>query len=242
MSIRVVQRVIDHSRAVASHKLMLVVLANYADDDGHAYPSASTLAAHCNTSERHARRILHELERSGEIVVQLNAGPKGTNVYRIVVGAEPPKAASPLTPMSGVDPEPPLTPMSGVTSASPLTPRSAPPDMYVREPLTRMSAEPSLNRQEPSESRRAARGSRISADWQLPDAWRTWCVENRSNLDPDAVADRFRDYWVAQPGQRGVKADWFATWRNWCRNEKAQPGAPARRPPLDPDLVMGADT
>lgn len=33
--------------------------------------------------------------------------------------------------------------------------------------------------------------------------------------------ERFRDYWKAQPGQRGVKADWFATWRNWCRNEKA---------------------
>mgnify|MGYP006981311500 CR=1 FL=1 len=29
--------------------------------------------------------------------------------------------------------------------------------------------------------------------------------------------DRFRDYWAAQPGQRGRKADWDATWRNWVR-------------------------
>lgn len=28
---------------------------------------------------------------------------------------------------------------------------------------------------------------------------------------------KFRDYWKAQPGQRGVKADWDATWRNWVR-------------------------
>lgn len=29
----------------------------------------------------------------------------------------------------------------------------------------------------------------------------------------------FRDYWKAQPGQRGIKADWEATWRNCCRRE-----------------------
>ena len=27
----------------------------------------------------------------------------------------------------------------------------------------------------------------------------------------------FWDYWVAKPGQGGVKLDWLATWRNWCR-------------------------
>lgn len=28
---------------------------------------------------------------------------------------------------------------------------------------------------------------------------------------------KFVDYWVAQPGQRGVKLSWVATWRNWMR-------------------------
>lgn len=27
----------------------------------------------------------------------------------------------------------------------------------------------------------------------------------------------FVDYWIAQPGQKGVKTDWDATWRNWMR-------------------------
>lgn len=31
---------------------------------------------------------------------------------------------------------------------------------------------------------------------------------------------KFHDYWVAQPGQRGVKKDWLATWRNWLRKSK----------------------
>ena len=33
-------------------------------------------------------------------------------------------------------------------------------------------------------------------------------------------AEKFRDYWNAQPGVKGRKLDWQATWRNWCRNSK----------------------
>ncbi len=32
-----------------------------------------------------------------------------------------------------------------------------------------------------------------------------------------AELEKFRDYWTAQPGQKGVKTDWSATWRNWAR-------------------------
>lgn len=35
---------------------------------------------------------------------------------------------------------------------------------------------------------------------------------------------KFVDYWVAQPGQRGTKLDWDATWRNWIRNAAAPRG------------------
>ena len=30
------------------------------------------------------------------------------------------------------------------------------------------------------------------------------------------------DYWTAAPGQRGVKLDWNATWRNWMRRAADQ--------------------
>lgn len=29
--------------------------------------------------------------------------------------------------------------------------------------------------------------------------------------------EKFKDYWKSMPGQRGVKLDWDATWRNWMR-------------------------
>ncbi|WIE60750.1 hypothetical protein DEI97_013470 [Curtobacterium sp. MCLR17_032] len=36
-------------------------------------------------------------------------------------------------------------------------------------------------------------------------------------IDFQAEHPSFVDYWIAQPGQKGVKTDWDATWRNWMR-------------------------
>lgn len=69
----------------------------------------------------------------------------------------------------------------------------------------------------------ADRGTRLSADWVLPADWREWCTTHRPDLDPAAVAEQFRDFWVSKPGKDGRKTDWLATWRNWCRGQK--PGA-----------------
>ena len=33
--------------------------------------------------------------------------------------------------------------------------------------------------------------------------------------------EAFIDYWRAQPGQKGVKTDWPATWRNWMRRAQS---------------------
>jgi hypothetical protein len=48
-----------------------------------------------------------------------------------------------------------------------------------------------------------------------------WATQERPDLDVRQVAEQFKDYWVAQAGQKGVKLDWDATWRNWVRNTKA---------------------
>lgn len=71
------------------------------------------------------------------------------------------------------------------------------------------------------------KGSRLPNDWALPPEWAQWCTENRPDLDPQGVADGFRDFWVGKAGKDGRKADWLATWRNWCRGQK--PGTGPRR-------------
>ena len=58
-------------------------------------------------------------------------------------------------------------------------------------------------------------------DWLLPAPWRAWATTERPDLDITAVADRFRDHWLAKPGKDGRKADWEATWRNWIRRENS---------------------
>jgi len=64
------------------------------------------------------------------------------------------------------------------------------------------------------------RGSRLAQDWVLTNSMDQWAKQERPDLDVRQVADQFKDYWVAQAGQKGVKLDWDATWRNWIRNTK----------------------
>lgn len=78
-------------------------------------------------------------------------------------------------------------------------------------------------RREEGERKRASpRGERLPHD-ELPKDWRSFCQSERSDLDPDSVFARFADYWRAQPGAKGRKSDWLATWRNWVRDERQRP-------------------
>lgn len=72
---------------------------------------------------------------------------------------------------------------------------------------------------------RTARGSRLPTDFQ---ADFPFAVEQGIQKPFEELA-KFRDYWSAQPGQKGVKLDWQATWRNWCRNARKNPADVARQ-------------
>lgn len=78
--------------------------------------------------------------------------------------------------------------------------------------------EPRTINQEPRTTK-TQRGTRLPADCMLPVDWSEFCKQERPDLVPRQVFDEFRDYWIAQPGQKGVKTDWPATWRNWVRRQ-----------------------
>ena len=65
-----------------------------------------------------------------------------------------------------------------------------------------------------------SKGTRLDQNWVLPDDWAIWSKQNRPDVNVNQTADGFKDYWLAIPGMKGVKADWFATWRNWVRNQR----------------------
>ena len=70
----------------------------------------------------------------------------------------------------------------------------------------------------PTKASRSPNGSRLSPDWQLPDDWWNWAqTQGWTGAQAVSEAEKFRDYWIAQPGAKGRKCDWQATWRNWIR-------------------------
>jgi uncharacterized protein YdaU (DUF1376 family) len=80
--------------------------------------------------------------------------------------------------------------------------------------------------------RKQQRGTRLPEDWKP-----------KEHLDRMDEFDAFRDYWIAVPGQRGVKLDWDATWRNWIRRSSpAKPGKPKERDLRNiPDNLLSND-
>jgi uncharacterized protein YdaU (DUF1376 family) len=83
-------------------------------------------------------------------------------------------------------------------------------------PIATNNHKPITNNQE-----KKALGKRLANDFSFPLEWEQFCKETRPELHPTRTFDQFKDYWIAQAGQKGVKLDWFATWRNWVRNTKA---------------------
>jgi hypothetical protein len=77
------------------------------------------------------------------------------------------------------------------------------------------------------------RGSRLPDDW-FPS------MEDHSFADRLGVVgevETFRDYWHSQPSPKGVKLDWSATWRNWCRRaSQNKPKSQYRETPMQTGL------
>lgn len=72
----------------------------------------------------------------------------------------------------------------------------------------------------------------LPKDWQLPKAWGDWAMSEFPHWTADIVrleADKFADHWRGKSGKDARKADWPATWRNWCRSDICQRAHPIAR-------------
>lgn len=87
-----------------SDKMVLIVLADYADGNGRAWPSIGTLAAECEANEKTVRSALQRLELS-KLIAQEGSSPHGTKVYRLPLPdlVSPPKSGSAPLPKQGPD-------------------------------------------------------------------------------------------------------------------------------------------
>ena len=91
-------------------------------------------------------------------------------------------------------------------------------------------AAPATASTEPASKPSKARGTRLPDGWQPDQALADWTRANAPAAANSLEVDRFRDYWTAQPGAKGRKTDWAATWRNWARRCQEQHTQPSRGP------------
>lgn len=65
--------------------------------------------------------------------------------------------------------------------------------------------------------RPAKRGTRLPDDFAVTREMAEWARANHPDVDGRRETEKFIDYWQAAAGQKAVKLDWPATWRNWIR-------------------------
>ena len=240
MSIRVTKRVWEHSRQRGNALLVMLALADFAGDDGRAWPSTSTLAKMTRQSKRHVITTLSRLADEGEIR-PVGTGPRKVVVYEItpenscltgevssLVGSLTGEATSPVEGFTGevsspdlvksatplvkvISPDPLLNHQSTVIDKTPTAPFQADhPFDESKTPKPSLSAKP---KKPPKQE------TTLPNDWQVPDDWREWmqtlASEKGVHIEADTEAHKFVDHHLAKNSKF---ANWQAAWRTWTRN------------------------
>jgi hypothetical protein len=88
MSINVMTRVWQHAQHKGSALLLLLALADHANDEGICWPSIQTLAAKIRMSERQTQRMLGTLIASGDVYAHEGRGRSHTSRYAVLTGLD----------------------------------------------------------------------------------------------------------------------------------------------------------
>lgn len=186
----------------STKRLIMLSLADHADENGQCYPSISRLCERTGLAERTVQKNLRELEREGHLETLKSGGKKGSNLY--IVHAKPRQRCTPsqMHPPSEMHP-------------TPVRDTGVPPsEMHPNHHLTII--EPSLPPKSP-----AAKPERLSQQWTLSDAGAGYAFEQ--GLTPDEtkeLADEFHSYWTDQRTKRTARG-WEQAWRNRVQDRLA---------------------
>lgn len=85
VSIMLLNRGWRFSKAKGGDLLVLLAIADFANDEGVAYPSIATLARKARLTSRNTQRAIRRLVTNGELLIEEGKGPHRTHLYRIIL-------------------------------------------------------------------------------------------------------------------------------------------------------------
>lgn len=84
MSIKLMTRVWEHGPDDRTETMVLLALADRANDDGTScFPSVAEVSQRSRLSRRGTQKVIRRLEEKGYLTVDENSGPGGTNNYQL---------------------------------------------------------------------------------------------------------------------------------------------------------------
>ena len=244
MSVQAMAWALDVRDLSPSEKLVLIVLGNFADAAGSAWPSQKTLADMTCLTDRTIRSALASLEEKGLIVRTQRVredGSRRSDMIALVMTERP--SVQPETPSE--DPEI----LSGGAEIISGGVRKSFPGGAETVSGHDPSLDPSVRTITPPTPPEPGgrRGQRLPDDWQPSPTDRDKArAEGLTEPEIDRAATEFCNYWHSRPGAGGCKLDWSKTWHNWVirdgrrgrgggagmASRPAQPGA-GRQGPVD---------
>lgn len=232
----------------ATSKLILIALADKANDDGECWPGMEHVARMVGISTRQVSSHLQRLESEGILTRKRRRsgiGRLGSYVFHLNVhrkstsGSTPPvEDGRQWKDTSGSGPPVEADDQWRQTSESTGSPASYPPEAGFR-------TEPTVNPQGTQREGRASKNKR-KPETPLPDHWQPTDAHHRLaaelGVDCDHEAAKFSDHAAANDRRQ---RDWDASFRTWLRrsrdygastgagNGREPPAAPVRE--YDPD-------
>lgn len=94
MSIKIMNAVWHLSKQKGTPLLLMIAIADNANDNGEAWPGIEYLARKIRMSERQTQRLVRDLERTDELIVERGGGRGNAHRYFILVGKPPEEIAA----------------------------------------------------------------------------------------------------------------------------------------------------
>jgi hypothetical protein len=207
----------------STEKIVLVALADRADDDGLCWPGHKSLSTKCGLNRRTIVRVVDRLANKGLISIERRHREDGSlmsnryvlHVNDMVQGDEAPPRDRGSPPSDTVSPPPSDTESHHDTSVFDTSvdppPKNAPP--VVSKP-----------------KKERTHATKLSETWR-PDEQNCQYARTLGFSDEQiaGLADDFREHFANGNGRDKTRLSWRQTWQTWCRRDIEWHGEPGSR-------------